>query len=259
MIRSFQDGQEFLAKGRNKLERKVANNTYVVARENAVSVRLHNTDVVTFHRDGTITLNSGGWRTVTTKARINDALGRTGYVSQDKSVWHYLPHGIGWQDKAEWVPFSDGMTVDGTTGKVLSGMEAGKAREILSGKLDKLLRKYVKGFVDHVTENGIADPGAGDCWYCLMHTQEGKSLGDATGNVDHLLSHFEEAYYVPALLWNAVKERYLHPTGQAVTWQYRIQKDREARVIRDVLNTYFRKRREALIDLLQQRETAAAA
>lgn len=36
-----------------------------------MAVRLHNTDVVTYHPDGTATLYTGGWMTVTTKDRIN--------------------------------------------------------------------------------------------------------------------------------------------------------------------------------------------
>lgn len=53
--------------------RKLANNTYGVRKENGdIAVRLHATDVVTWHPDETVTLNTGGWYTVTTKGRIND-------------------------------------------------------------------------------------------------------------------------------------------------------------------------------------------
>jgi hypothetical protein len=38
----------------------------------SIGILLHQTYVVTYHRDGRIILNSGGWRTVTTKARINE-------------------------------------------------------------------------------------------------------------------------------------------------------------------------------------------
>lgn len=37
----------------------------------AISIRLHSTDVVTYYPDGSIRLDSGGYRTVTTKDRIN--------------------------------------------------------------------------------------------------------------------------------------------------------------------------------------------
>ena len=36
-----------------------------------IGVRLHYTDIVIYHKDGTVELNSGGYETVTTKDRIN--------------------------------------------------------------------------------------------------------------------------------------------------------------------------------------------
>src|ERR1700677_1463884 len=58
--------------GRCQNSRKVANNTYLQRRGEDIALKLHQTDVVTLHPDGSITLNSGGWHTVTTKARISD-------------------------------------------------------------------------------------------------------------------------------------------------------------------------------------------
>lgn len=244
--------QAYLAKGRDKLQRKVDNNTYVVARENAIAIRLHGTDVVTITPDNHYILNSGGWQTVTTKDRINK-YAHPIYLSQEKGVWHIAKRGQEWKDRT-WIPFADGMEVD-AEGNILSGADEGKLREVLAGKLDKLLRNYVKGFVAEIAENGINDPDSGDCFYCHMVTVEGqKPLGDAVGDVSHLFMHFEEGYYVPSLLASAVKERYMHPQGQALAWQFWIQEKREARVIRDCLNFYFRKRKQALLDEMQQRE-----
>lgn len=36
-----------------------------------IVVRLHNTNIVVFHDDGRVTLHTGGYRTVTTKSRMN--------------------------------------------------------------------------------------------------------------------------------------------------------------------------------------------
>jgi hypothetical protein len=36
-------------------------------------VRYHSTDVVTIHPDGDVTLRTGGWRTATTRTRMNQA------------------------------------------------------------------------------------------------------------------------------------------------------------------------------------------
>lgn len=54
-----------------KRGKPLANNTYLRRREDgAFEVWLHDTAVVTIHADGTWTLDSGDWRTVTTRERI---------------------------------------------------------------------------------------------------------------------------------------------------------------------------------------------
>lgn len=57
----------------NKTTRKIANNTQLEKysdREYA-AVRLHSTEVVRYYPNGDIQLNSGGYRTSTTKERLN--------------------------------------------------------------------------------------------------------------------------------------------------------------------------------------------
>jgi hypothetical protein len=71
---SYQDAQTRMARAQDRgygKRRLLQNNTYLVQRGEDYAVRLHNTDVVTIHADGTYTLNTGGWETVTTKDRIN--------------------------------------------------------------------------------------------------------------------------------------------------------------------------------------------
>mgnify|MGYP003344650536 CR=1 FL=1 len=61
---------------------KLANNTYLTRRPGSgdyesqfiYAVRLHATDILTCWPDGTVSVSSGGWKTVTTKARINEFL-----------------------------------------------------------------------------------------------------------------------------------------------------------------------------------------
>ena len=56
----------------NRMQRKVANNTYARIEQNGdVVFRLHSTDIVTIHPDNTATLKNGGWNSSTTKERIN--------------------------------------------------------------------------------------------------------------------------------------------------------------------------------------------
>jgi hypothetical protein len=67
----------YLAKARCRLAgRPIANNTRVRlgsvigAQPNAISIRLHSTDIVVIFEDGSRELRTGGWRTMTTAARI---------------------------------------------------------------------------------------------------------------------------------------------------------------------------------------------
>lgn len=81
------------------------------------AVRYHDTNVVEFTQD-TITLNSGGWQTVTTKRRMNEVSAQYGlgfHVSQENFKWWVDiedPNGV-WAN-GSWttipVPFVDGLT-----------------------------------------------------------------------------------------------------------------------------------------------------
>jgi hypothetical protein len=66
--------------------RKLGNNTYLESAGSDYAVRLHGTSVVIIHADGTYTLNTGGWGTVTTKARINEY--GPARVCSDRGTWY---------------------------------------------------------------------------------------------------------------------------------------------------------------------------
>ncbi len=68
--------------------RKLAHNTFVEAdQDGSLGVRFHLTRIITFHPDGSFTVNTGGYRTVTTKQRLN-ALLPAGYgIHQVSYVW----------------------------------------------------------------------------------------------------------------------------------------------------------------------------
>lgn len=101
--------------GRNNLRRKVGNNTYLVRNSgvpgDSIHLKLHNTYVITWYADGRVELNTGGWRTVTTKDRINNNLEGFG-IAQRKGQWYFLrntdtaPY---WEDVAM---FEDGMVIN---------------------------------------------------------------------------------------------------------------------------------------------------
>lgn len=91
-----------------KARQRVAANTEIVrTTDHSIGVSLHGTVVVAFEDTGKIALNSGGYRTATTKARINSALRETHFRVAQKAgrwiVWSMFGGTVG--------AFHDGMTV----------------------------------------------------------------------------------------------------------------------------------------------------
>lgn len=81
--------------------------------ESDIALRLHSTDVITFKASGCLVLNSGGWKTVTTKARINAALRGSGHhVFQIDHRW-YVSH-PSWKTAIE---FTDGLIIGSSLGR----------------------------------------------------------------------------------------------------------------------------------------------
>ena len=212
--------------GRNQQSRKIANHTYLQRRGNDIAVKFHETDVVTFHPNGQTTLNSGGWQTKTTKERINEF--SPVYVTQDKGIW-YVGKSL----------FTDGMKIN-RNGNPIKG-KSPASFEKKKRKIDKLVSNYISGFIQDIKENGLQDPSGGDCWMCSMQTESGETLGDVS-NSDHLLSHFKEKYYVPSLLFNAIKsQNYAHPE-----FIWRLINKNSTDIARRTLQYYFRNRKTAL-------------
>ena len=100
--------------------RKVGNNTYLERNTfydraadriaSFIGVRLHGTYVVRAYEDGTVSLHTGGWHTVTTKDRIN--AWSPVRVFQHDYTWYVKFQGDGWDvPKSEWVQFEEGMVV----------------------------------------------------------------------------------------------------------------------------------------------------
>jgi hypothetical protein len=178
--------------------RKIGCNTLELEYANGnKAVRYHNTDVITTYPNGDVTLTSGGWRTSTTKERLNSKYS----VWSDKGIWYIKEPAT-----AKVIPFFDGVTFDA------AGNLKGQTHVVDFNKIKdikKKIAKYVK-LVD--TLNPIPMPDGGDCWYCLMTTQSGETLGDISKNSDHLESHLEEGYIFGSIIFNALKEKgYPHP------------------------------------------------
>ena len=103
MYLTYEKADALLATARSEARGKpVANNTRLFRRgPDVIALRLHQTDVVTFHADGRVTLDSGGWRTMTTKDRMNYS---PLTVFSDKGEWLVKSPG------SDAVPYFDGIT-----------------------------------------------------------------------------------------------------------------------------------------------------
>jgi hypothetical protein len=206
-MNTYAECQEMIATARSRADGKpIGNNTRLEDRGNCFAVRLHGTDVVSFHPDGSIVLDSGGWQTVTTKDRMNKYLPAGWRVNQERGTW-YLCHGH-WnrEDFREWL-FEDGIKI-GPRGGCSGKRREKKADRKLQAKRRKV-SAYTKAFCEALKAGEVPQPSAGDCWHCAMKVSggedDGKSLGEAVKDPGHIKSHLAEKYYVPSLALNACK------------------------------------------------------
>lgn len=178
-MRTFTEFESKL-KGR---ARKLANNTYIVAREDGgIGVRLHDTEVVVHYPDH-IVLNSGGWQTVTTKQRMNEF--SEAFVWSKKGVWM-----LSWYDRT--VTYADHICLYAAGAVTGAGLDP-KATQKLRKRVNTFAKDYAAAFI----AGNVPAPSDGDCWPCCMVTKNGTGV---MGGADHILSHLDENYFVPSIL-----------------------------------------------------------
>ena len=208
-MKSYQEALEKLGK---RSSRKLENNTYLIhyheAKPHYIGVRLHNTDVVKYYPDGRIILNSGGWKTPTTKDRINKYAPVN--VWTNKGIWYI---GQSWNKPAEAI-YQDDMVInpDGSFSGVMT-MKQAKEETKLRGQV----RKYAKDFITALKTGKIPMPSSGDCWGCCM---KGVKTGQTVMGSDHILSHIKEKYYVPSLAVNALEAFGASMAAKSTLWFY---------------------------------------
>jgi hypothetical protein len=107
MSLTYAECQELTKRSRQG-RKKLKNNVYLQKMlDGSFAVQMYQTDIVTIHQDGTVTLNNGGWYTVTTKANINKYA--PCYVHQIKGEWYVSERND--VTKRELVPFVNGMVI----------------------------------------------------------------------------------------------------------------------------------------------------
>jgi len=184
----------FVESGKNKIERKIANNTYakINDNENKIDILYHGNLIIEMYLDRVI-LHDAGYRTFTTKERLNWFLPLGVNLYQKNYNW-YISNNWG---MAPFI-YQDGVIV--YTDKHIENAAKDTSKE--KSKLIKQVNQYCNDYMTELIAGNVPAPSNGDCWGCLfIDVETGKTV---MGN-DHLLSHIEEKYYVPSLLTRAVK------------------------------------------------------
>ena len=185
--------KDLLSKTENvKLAKVINNNTLSMEYENGKKViRFHDTDIITFEGNNFI-LNSGGFRTKTTKERINEYT--PARIQQNKGLWFI-------QGKL----FYDNCKIN-SKGELIS-----REIKVNENKINKL-KKQIAKYVNLISKDNLPYPDAGDCWDCSLRTKDGQTMGEISKS-DHLLSHLKENYLHGSILVNAMRESGYTDTG----------------------------------------------
>lgn len=189
--------------------KKVANNTYLEARENgAIALRLHSTDILTFLPSGRTVASSGGWKTPTTKGRLNAYLPAGWMIFVENGLWRWARGGY---PATAAALFTDGDSI-GPRGALTF------ARGLDKGRAELQLRRQIRAYAQRYAEAlPLKAPSAGDCLYCQLdkgsagalrmgYRCDGGKPAAGPGGADHLRLHMEEECIVPSLALAALKE-----------------------------------------------------
>jgi hypothetical protein len=104
--KTYTEAQSFLGTEPYKVIRGIKATKVVRLSRDEIGLLYHETCVIIWNANGNVTLNSGGYRTKTTKDRMNE--GSHFYIYQSKDRWFVstLAEGFGSKD----LVFEDGMT-----------------------------------------------------------------------------------------------------------------------------------------------------
>lgn len=201
-MRTFEDFDRHLDAMPHLDRRKLTHNTYLYRRpDDTLAIRLHNTDIIIVRQDNTFMLDSGGWRTVTTKDRMNRFC--PARVYQERHQWYIWPGPT---------PFFDGIVVD-LSGKPIN-VDEGQPEAALAeqAKLDKMINRMIKR-LSKMSE--LPHPSNGDCWGCAMVAKDrSRPMGS-----DCVWSHLGECYIHGSLIYRAMEWAGYRPEGIAIHWR----------------------------------------
>lgn len=112
-----------------------------------IAIRYHDTDIVTYTASGATILNSGGFKTVTTKSKINEYIPGSFRVWQDKGIWtlnRLDDPGSPWYGRRVSFGFADGITIIGD--QILAFIDSIDLERQKTQR--KAIAKYAQAYVD---------------------------------------------------------------------------------------------------------------
>jgi len=200
-------------------DRPIDNNTRVIRRShNSIAIKLWDTDIITFYDNGSIQLDTGGWKTVLTKERMNQYLPSTIRVYSEQYIWYIR------FNKKQYL-FENGMYL--TYDRIITDSDgnpiAEHSKDVEKKKRSQLkkINEYIQLFLKALQNGEVPAPSQGDCFICQAFNgqpiadkmSEGKLVNGKleltpfkdNPHCDCIQSHIDEPYFVPTLLWNAIK------------------------------------------------------
>jgi hypothetical protein len=237
-----------VARGKPTDRKRIGNNTYVVRLAGgALGVKLHDTVVARYTRED-VTLNTGGWHTSTTKARINDHLPPGVRLFSNKGDWFVSGYAIDVPGHFN-VPFADGIClrvtsdylwapVEGTYPDPTQEQAAREAKKKVTADVKAYLTKAAESFprwVVTLREQGYLNT-AGDCFYCqgIVTTTDGRVAEDN----NHLWAHLRDGYVFPSLFIVALRDKGFREPQKTFASNLLYGQDR----LLDILKVYLIKR-----------------
>jgi len=154
--------------------------------------QFHETIIARRFPDGRMWLRSGGFRTPTTKERLNRILDlcKTGArIYQERGKWIVTRNG-------NQTEFIEEMTLP------TDGLPDHQDRK--TDILHKQIERYVRKVARMIDKGTLPQPSNGDCWGCLMFDSKLKP-GERTKDDSHYRNHLEEQYVHGSLVLLALK------------------------------------------------------
>lgn len=209
--------------------RKIANNTVRYKDEKGnVCIRLHDTNIIRQTKRGTVVFDSGGFKTPTTKERINTYTPVPISVFQEKGSWFLRER----EGQERVIPFFDGIETDAKGNILEECFDKATKRQAHDKKLLYLINQYCKA-IRQLDKMPL--PNEGDCWFCSMF-----KMGNNQEDAGHLISHLEETYIHGSLIVNAFREVGITDIGiQMICYSKR---GPEKKRICQVVRRYFKKK-----------------